>query len=61
MDTLDYTLEYSRVDEVSIQFAENGCTLSFWGYLDDNYKEFKMVFPSLSVAFDMIKELEKCR
>lgn len=55
------TLEYTDVEEVTLGFAQNGCSLSFWGRLDGDYKEHKMVFPSLVVAFDMIKELEKCR
>ena len=55
------TLEYTGVEEVTLGFAQNGCALSFWGRLDGDYKEHKMVFPSLVVAFDMIKELEKCR
>ena len=55
------TLEYTDVDEVTLGFAQNGCSLTFWGRVDRDYKEHKMVFPSLIVAFDMIKELEKCR
>lgn len=74
-DDHEDTLEYTSVEEVTIGFAQNGCTLSFWGrstatevgtdgipnVLKGDYKEHKMVFPSLVVAFDMIKELEKCQ
>jgi hypothetical protein len=60
-DDHEDTLEYTNVDEVTIEFAQNGCTLSFWGRLGDDYKERRIVFPSLGVAFDMIKELEKCQ
>jgi len=57
-DTND-SLEYTGVDEVTITYAQNGCVLSFWGRLgvDGDYKEFKIVYPSLEVAFDMIKDL----
>lgn len=54
-------LEYTDVEEVTIGFAQNGCSLTFWGRLDGEYLQFRMVFPSLVVAFDMIKELEKCQ
>ena len=60
-DDTDDSLEYSDVEEVTIGFAQNGCVLNFWGRLDGDYQQFKMVFPSLVVALDMIKELEKCR
>ena len=61
-DTED-TLDYFGVDDVTIAFAQNGCVLSFYGRLGEqgDYKEFKMVYPSLNVAFDMIKDLESCR
>ena len=55
------TLEYSDVEEVTLGFAQNGVMLSFWGRFDGDYQQFRMVFPSLVVAFDMIKELEKCQ
>ena len=55
------SLEYTDVEEVTLGFAQNGCLLTFWGRLDDDYQQFRMVFPSLVVAFDMIKELEKCQ
>ena len=60
-DDHEDTLEYTSVEEVTVGFAQNGCTLSFWGRLGDDYREHRMVFPSLVVAFDMIKELEKCQ
>lgn len=55
------SLEYTDVEEVTLGFAQNGCSLTFWGRLDGDYQQFRMVFPSLVVAFDMIKELEKCQ
>lgn len=55
------TLEYTDVEEVTLGFAQNGVMLSFWGRFNGNYQQFRMVFPSLVVAFDMIKELEKCQ
>ena len=60
-DTED-TLDYFGVDDVTITFAQNGCVLSFYGRLgkQGDYKEFKVVYPSLDVAFDMIKNLESC-
>ena len=61
IDDLEDSLEYSDVEEVTIGFAQNGCFLTFWGRLDGDYQQFKMVFPSLVVALDMVKELEKCR
>lgn len=60
-DDTEDSLEYSDVEEVTIGFAQNGCVLTFWGRLDGDYQQFKMVFPSLVVALDMVKELEKCR
>ena len=61
IDDLEDSLEYSDVEEVTIGFAQNGCVLTFWGRLGGDYQQFKMVFPSLVVAMDMIKELEKCQ
>ena len=57
------SLGYYDVEEVTIKLATNGCLLSFWGRDEPKgtYQEFRMVFPSLVVAFDMIKELEKCQ
>ena len=60
-DDTDDSLEYSDVEEVTIGFAQNGCVLTFWGRLDGDYKEFKVVYPSLYIACDMIKDLESCR
>ena len=59
-DTYD-SLDYIGVDEVTISFAQNGCVLSFWGRLGEegDYKEFKIVYPSLEVAFDMVKDLSQ--
>jgi hypothetical protein len=59
-DTHD-SLDYIGVDEVTIAYAQNGCVLSFWGRLGEEgvYKEFKIVYPSLEVAFDMVKDLSQ--
>jgi hypothetical protein len=57
------TLGYYDVDDVTIKFATNGCLLTFWGRdtPKGDYQEFKMVFPSLGVALDLVKDIESCR
>jgi len=62
LDTFDDpndSIEYTDVDEVTLGFAQNGCILSFWGRYAGDYQEFKMVYPSMDVAFDFIKDLRK--
>ena len=54
---------FKDVDDVTIGFAENGVTLSFYGEDEDTgtSKRWLMVYPSLDVALDMVKDIERCQ
>jgi hypothetical protein len=51
------TQVYYSVDEVTLTFAVNGCSLSFWGRKDPEglSQKFTMVFPTVELAFETIR------
>lgn len=54
---------YKDVDDVTIGFAANGVTLSFYGEDSESgeSKRWLLVYPSLEVALDMVRDIEQCQ
>lgn len=54
---------YKDVDDVTIGFANNGVTLSFYGEDEETNvsKRWLFVYPSLEVALDLVKDIAKCQ
>jgi hypothetical protein len=54
---------YKDVDDVTIGFAANGVTLSFYGEDSETNvsKRWLFVYPSLEVALDLVKDISECQ
>ena len=54
---------YKDVDDVTIGFANNGVTLSFYGEDTETneHKRWLFVYPSLEVALDLVKDISECQ
>ena len=54
---------YKDVDDVTIGFANNGVTLSFYGEDEETNvsKRWLFVYPSLEVALDLVKDISECQ